>query len=44
LVTGGENGWDVIVRHAGVVTLMERYVSDDAALERSTEVWSVLLD
>jgi hypothetical protein len=36
--------WELSVSHGPHVVIAERCPSDDAALERSTEIWSVLLD
>jgi hypothetical protein len=36
--------WEVAVRHGRELVIAERCPSDDAAFERSTEIWSVLLD
>ena len=43
-VTAREGYWDLEVREGRRITIAERCASDDAAMERATEIWRVLTE
>jgi hypothetical protein len=40
----GGGGWELLVRHGRDPIITEQFPSDDAAFQRSTDIWSVLVD
>ena len=41
-ITQREAGWELAIRHGRGLVISEHCPSDDAAFERSTEIWTVL--